>query len=264
MLTLWDELMCHQLPTTMDHVQTDNPEWTERIYISLYNVTDKDVIVGCGVGQYPNKNVQDGFATVWYQGRQYNFRASRILRPKPHEVTIGPLSIELVEGLKRFRMVLADNPSGIKFDIDWIATMNPHEEEHDFRKSKRPRRAGYLAFRSGRPRARHTEYSGQIDHADGRGLVDPSRPAHGARAVRCAPTQRTPSERLSLPFSSVGRWRSFAISPCIGASSNEKLDGIATSAGNSRGKSVRNSIPGGSSKKLNRNFVGTHQDRCRR
>jgi len=79
MLTPWDEFLCHQLPTTMDHVFTSDPAWTERVYISLYNVADKDMILGCGVGQYPNKNVQDGFATVWYQGKQYNFRASRRL-----------------------------------------------------------------------------------------------------------------------------------------------------------------------------------------
>ena len=135
MLTPWDELMCHQLPSTMDHIHTDSPEWTERIYISLYNVTEKDMIIGCGVGQYPNKDVQDGFVTVWHQGKQYNFRASRTLRPTPHEIKIGPLSIETIEGLKSFRMVLAKNPSGIDFDIVWSATMNPHEEEHDFRKS---------------------------------------------------------------------------------------------------------------------------------
>jgi hypothetical protein len=135
MLTPWDEFLCHQLPTTMDHVFTSDPAWTERVYISLYNVADKDMILGCGVGQYPNKNVQDGFATVWYQGKQYNFRASRTLRPHPHEIKIGPLSIEILEGLKRFRMVLADNPSGMSFDIEWTATMNPHEEEHDFRRS---------------------------------------------------------------------------------------------------------------------------------
>src|SRR5579859_4333981 len=135
MLSGFDEMMCHQMPATMDHIHTDSPEWTERIYVSIYNVRDKNTSIGFGVGQYLNKNVQDGFATVWHQGKQYNFRASRILRPHPHEVRIGPLSIELVEGLKRFRMVLADNPSGIKFDIDWIAAMNPHEEEHDFRKS---------------------------------------------------------------------------------------------------------------------------------
>ena len=46
MLTAWDELMCHQMPTTMAQVHTDNPEWTERIYISLYNVAEKDMVGG--------------------------------------------------------------------------------------------------------------------------------------------------------------------------------------------------------------------------
>ncbi len=135
MLSKWDELMCHQLPTTMDHVHTENPEWTERIYVSIYNIRDKDTIFGFGVGQYPNKNVQDGFATVWHQGRQYNFRASRTLRPNIDEIRIGPLSVELLEGLKRFRLKLDENPSSLRLDVEWTATMNPHEEQHDFRES---------------------------------------------------------------------------------------------------------------------------------
>ena len=135
MLTKWDEMMCHQLPTTMDHVQTNSPEWTERIYVSIYNVRDRDTMIGFGVGQYPNKNVQDGFATVWHQGKQYNFRASRILRPRIDEIKIGPLSVETLEGLRRFRLKLDDNPSKVTLDIEWTATMNPHEEEHDFRQS---------------------------------------------------------------------------------------------------------------------------------
>src|SRR5580704_5044712 len=135
MLSGLDEIMCHQLPTTMDHVHTDNPEWTERIYVSIYNVRDQDTILGFGVGQYPNKNVQDGFATVWHQGRQYNFRASRTLRPRMDEVKIGPLSVETLEGLRRFRIKLVDNPSTLRLDIEWTAAMNAHEEEHDRRES---------------------------------------------------------------------------------------------------------------------------------
>jgi hypothetical protein len=135
MLSTWDETMCHQLPTTMDHVHTDSPDWTERIYVSIYNILDKDTIVGVGVGQYPNKNVQDGFVTVWHRGKQHNFRASRILRPRIDEVRIGPLSIEVLEGLRRFRIRLGDNPSSLRLDLEWTATMNPHEEEHDFRES---------------------------------------------------------------------------------------------------------------------------------
>jgi hypothetical protein len=135
MLTPWDELFCHQIPTTMDHVYTSDPAWTERIYISLYDVARKQAMLGCGMGQYPNRNVQDGFATVWHAGRQHNVRMSRHLRPTPHQSRVGPLSIEILEGLRRFRMVLGDNPSGMTFDIEWIATMHPHEEEHDFRRS---------------------------------------------------------------------------------------------------------------------------------
>lgn len=135
MLSAFDEMMCHQLPATMDHVHTDNPEWTERIYVSIYNVRDKDTIIGVGVGQYPNKNVQDGFLTVWHQGKQYNFRASRTLRPRVDEVKVGPLSVETLEGLRRFRMRLGENPSSLRADLEFVASMNPHEEEHDFRQS---------------------------------------------------------------------------------------------------------------------------------
>jgi hypothetical protein len=51
LLSKWDELMCHQLPTTMDHVHTDSSEWTERIYVNIYNVCDEDTIIGFGVRQ---------------------------------------------------------------------------------------------------------------------------------------------------------------------------------------------------------------------
>src|SRR5213596_2647306 len=122
MLTPWDEFLCHQLPTTLDHVSTSDPAWTERIYVSLYDIASKETIFGCGIGQYPNKDVQDGFATVWHQGKQYNFRASRTLRPHIDEVRIGPLSVELLQGLKRFRLRLDENPSGLRFDVDWTAT----------------------------------------------------------------------------------------------------------------------------------------------
>ncbi|MGH7840244.1 MAG: hypothetical protein ACREQT_01825 [Candidatus Binataceae bacterium] len=135
MLSAFDEMMCHQLPATMDQIHTDNPEWTERIYVSIYNVRDQDISIGFGVGQYPNKNVQDGFATVWHQGKQYNFRASRTLRPRIDEIKIGPLAVETLEGLRRFRMILGDNPSSLRLDLEWIASMNPHEEEHDRRES---------------------------------------------------------------------------------------------------------------------------------
>ncbi len=136
MLTPWDEFLCHQLPTTLDHVGTSDPAWTERAYFSFYPVGTQDLILGCGLGQYPNKNVQDAFVCLWHEGRQYNVRMSRELRPTPHETRVGPFSLQVLEGLRRLRLLLEENPSGVSFDLEWLATMNPHEEEPDFRRSR--------------------------------------------------------------------------------------------------------------------------------
>ena len=65
---------------------------------------------------------------------QYNFRVSRRLRPNPLTTTIGPLRIEILEGLRRHRLVLEANESGLSFDLEFVATMNPHEEEQHFRR----------------------------------------------------------------------------------------------------------------------------------
>jgi len=55
MLTAWDELMCHQFPATMDDVHTTNPEWTERVYVSIYNVRDKTRFSVSASGSIPTK-----------------------------------------------------------------------------------------------------------------------------------------------------------------------------------------------------------------
>jgi hypothetical protein len=76
----------------------------------------------------------DGFAGVTVDGKQYNFRASRRLRPDPLTTAIGPLRIEILEGLRRHRLVLEANESALSFDLEFVATMNPHEEEPHFRR----------------------------------------------------------------------------------------------------------------------------------
>ena len=76
----------------------------------------------------------DGFAGVAFNGKQYNFRVSRRLRPNPLETTIGPLEIEVLERLRRHRLALKPNDSDLAFDLEFVATMNPHEEGEHFRR----------------------------------------------------------------------------------------------------------------------------------
>jgi hypothetical protein len=133
MLTAQDDHIGHQLPTTFDHVGTSDPAWMERLWYTGHPKSG-DVIFDIGLGYHPNRNVMDAFAGVTSGTAQFNFRASRRLRPNPLDTGIGPLRIEVLEGLRRHRLHLEPNHSGFAFDLEFIGTMNPHEEEPHFRR----------------------------------------------------------------------------------------------------------------------------------
>jgi hypothetical protein len=137
MLTAQDDLIGHQLPTTFDHVGNSDPAWMERLWYTGHPRSG-EIIFDIGLGYHPNRNVMDGFAGITVGTTQYNFRASRRLRPHPDltplETTIGPLRIEVIEGLRRHRLSLAPNDSGLSFELEFLGTMNAHEEEPHFRR----------------------------------------------------------------------------------------------------------------------------------
>ena len=136
MLTPQDDLIGHQTTTTFDHVASSDPAWMERLWYTGHPAPDGDVIFDIGLGFHPNRNVMDVFAGVEAGGIQTNYRASRHARPNPLDTSVGALSIKVLEGLKRHHLSLADNPSGLTFDLEFVATMNPHEEEPHFRRRK--------------------------------------------------------------------------------------------------------------------------------
>jgi len=134
MLTPQDDLIGHQLPTTFDQIDNSDPAWMERLWYTGHPAPSGDVIFDIGLGYHPNRNVMDAFAGVAVAGRQWNFRASRRLRPDPLTTAVGPLKIEVLEGLRRHRLSLAPNESGIAFELEFIASLNPHEEKAHLRR----------------------------------------------------------------------------------------------------------------------------------
>ncbi len=134
MLTPQDDLIGHQLPTTFDQLDNSDPAWMERLWYTGHPATGGEVLFDIGLGYHPNRNVMDVFAGVAVPGRQWNFRASRRLRPDPLTTAVGPLAITVLEGLRRHRLVLAENASGIAFALEFHGTMNPHEEKAHLRR----------------------------------------------------------------------------------------------------------------------------------
>jgi len=179
MLTPQDDLIGHQSATTFDHVETSDPCWMERLWYTGHPVPGGDMIFDIGLGYHPNRNVMDVFAGVAFAGRQINFRASRTARPNPLDTTVGPLSIAVIEGLRRHRLTLAENESGLSFDMEFIASMNPHEEEPHFRRrqgrvtenmmrvQQLGRYQGWIAFDGQRHDVDTPHWWGQRDHSWG-------------------------------------------------------------------------------------------------
>jgi len=177
MLTPQDDLIGHQLPTTFDQIDNSDPAWMERLWYTGHPAPGGELMFDIGLGYHPNRNVMDAFAGIAAPGRQWNFRVSRRLRPDPLRTSVGPLSIEVLEGLRRHRLVLGANESGIRFDLEFLATMNPHEENaHQRRRNGRitenmaraqqlGRYSGWIEF-EGR-RVDVDQWLGQRDHSWG-------------------------------------------------------------------------------------------------
>ena len=190
MLTPQDDLLGHQLPTTFDHVGTSDVRWTERYWYTAHP-RSCDLIFDSGLGYYPNRNVMDGFAGVTIGTTQYNFRASRHLRPNPLDTTIGPLRFQVLEGLRHHRVTLAPNESPLSFELDYLACLPGTEEAQSYRRrngwleedltrmNQFARWHGWLAVDGKRYEVDETNWWGQRDHSWGVRSVhntDPLRP----------------------------------------------------------------------------------------
>jgi hypothetical protein len=179
MLTAQDDLIGHQLPTTFDQLDNSDPAWMERLWYTGHPTPAGDVIFDVGLGYHPNRNVMDAFAGVAVAGRQWNFRASRRLRPDPLTMRVGPLEILVLEGLRRHRLALAPNESGVAFDLEFIASTVAHEEtphlrrrdgritENMARAQQLGRYRGWIEFDGRRLEVGSDTWWGQRDHSWG-------------------------------------------------------------------------------------------------
>ena len=114
-LSALDDLFVHQIPEPVRHVGTSDRNFYDRHYFNVHACSD-DFFIILGLGQYPNLGTQDGFVSLREGDRQTTLRSSRRLGDRA-DASCGPLRIEVLEGLKRLRIVIEPNESGIEADL---------------------------------------------------------------------------------------------------------------------------------------------------
>ncbi len=128
-----DELLAHQTPDTFDHVATSDRNFYDRYYFNMHSSSD-ELFVIMGMGQYPNLGVTDGFITVSIDEEQHTVRASRELGSDRLDTSVGPLSVEVIEGLRTLRVRCDENEWGVGADLTFRGTVAALEEPRTFQR----------------------------------------------------------------------------------------------------------------------------------
>jgi hypothetical protein len=189
MLTPHDDFLVHQTPETFDHVFTSDRNFYDRYYFNCHDLTGETFLV-IAMGAYPNVGVIDAFATcVVRNERQYNVRASRELRGDRARSVVGPIGVDVLEGLRRLRVWCEPNDWGLSFDLTFEGVTFPFEEPHFFRRggprvvmdytrlSQHGRWSGELSVGGQRLDVRPDEWWGARDHSWGIRPVGDREPA---------------------------------------------------------------------------------------
>jgi hypothetical protein len=130
MLSMMDDYPLHQTSDVMRHVATSDRNFYDRYYFNLHRASD-DLFAVFGLGQYPNLGVQDAFLLVRHGNRHRVIRSSRRLGDRS-DISVGPLRVEVLEGLKKLRLVVEPNEWGISLDVIWTGEHLPFLEPRHY------------------------------------------------------------------------------------------------------------------------------------
>ncbi|WP_107656285.1 hypothetical protein [Nocardia suismassiliense] len=139
MLVPDDEMLCHQLATTFDHVAQSDLRWTERVVMYGFD-TSGEVSVMTGLARYPNRNVMDAYAMVTIGGKQA--RVVRLStefnapRTSLDAWTVGPYTYAVTEPLLGTRATLGGNEHGLSLHLDFHGTFPAYEQTPAFHRSR--------------------------------------------------------------------------------------------------------------------------------
>ena len=116
MLSKLDDYPVHQTPEPLYRTASSDRFTYDRYWYNAHAV-DSAFYFGVGLCRYPNLGILDGSLSVVVDGRQYAFHASCRAPDEPTDLTIGPMSLQILEPMGRHRLVIESNETGIECDL---------------------------------------------------------------------------------------------------------------------------------------------------
>jgi hypothetical protein len=130
MLNRLDDYPIHQTAEPIAHPATSDRNVYDRTWFNGYSA-DGAYYFGIGMAVYPHRGILDcAFSVVRRDARQHCFYGSRRAPIERTEMQVGPFRMEVIEPLKRTRVVLDANDSNISCDVTFSTRTAAIQEAH--------------------------------------------------------------------------------------------------------------------------------------
>lgn len=174
MLNRLDDYPIHQTPLPVAYPATSDRNVYDRTWFNGY-IADGSWYFGIGMAVYPHRGILDcAFSVVERGGRQHCFYGSRRAPAERTDMSVGPFRIEVIEPLRRTRVILDDNDSGVACDLTFSARTAGIQEA---------RQTLWTGTRATMDATRFDQFGfweGTVRHPDGEIRVDPAS-CHGTK-----------------------------------------------------------------------------------
>lgn len=128
MITSFDDYPIHQTWQPVAHPESGDPSHYDRYFFNGYS-RDGSLFFALAMGLYPNRHVVDSSFSVIRNGEQVNLHASaRAPYDRMECTTVGPIKVEIVEPLRRHRIIIDSPEHAISAHLEFTATSQPYEE----------------------------------------------------------------------------------------------------------------------------------------
>lgn len=121
-----DDLPLHQTAEPIAQLHTGDRNAYDRYFFNGYTA-DGSVFFAAALGVYPNREVIDAAFSVVRDGVQTSVHASGRLSPT-RATKVGPIEVEVLEPMRRLRVVVGSNDAGIDADVTFLARSEAIEE----------------------------------------------------------------------------------------------------------------------------------------
>jgi hypothetical protein len=127
-LTRADDFPIHQTPEPVAFSGTDR-NFYDRYFFNGYAGTEGDpAFFAVAFGVYPHLNIADASFTLIRDGVETALHASRWLNMERMDLSVGPISIEVVEPLQVLQVKVEAPEQGLRADLRFEARSAPIEE----------------------------------------------------------------------------------------------------------------------------------------